>query len=458
VSPLDSAALTGVGPDEALPSPKKDDSGDPDGDFGTTLSTVAAQTPGPAAEATHHGDVTSATDPSTSAPAAAAVATPEPATTKPAPPASSVPPTIRATDPPGSPPPGGRAGVPGPQGATGEGSGPGARLDPAAGLLRGRGPQTAAVAEEDVGPAPPEDEIGVAHPPVSTERAVAAGATATLTPEDPSLVVDERSSPSSGSSAPGDGTSATDSGPSSPPGVTGPLPATAGPTALSAEGHILDPSAQAGSSSSAPASGSHSGGPPGAATTTTSASSGSLAAPDSGGAGTSPSPAVPAAIGNASAPPPAPSPAASGATTAANSSASPQPTPAQQVVTVLAPLQSGLDGTHEVTIGLEPEGLGSVKATITVSAGQVVVQLGAENDQARDALRQALPLLRHELAGDGSSASVLLSGDGRDGRRAQAGDRSTSNDGSDDGPDLDDPASAAVSLPGSLRGHIDLHL
>jgi flagellar hook-length control protein FliK len=128
------------------------------------------------------------------------------------------------------------------------------------------------------------------------------------------------------------------------------------------------------------------------------------------------------------------------------------------VVTVLAPLRSSLDGTHEVTIGLEPEGLGSVKATITVNAGQVVVQLGADNDQARDALRQALPLLRHELGGDGSSASVLLSGDGGDGRRAQAGDRATSNDGSDDEVDLDDPTTAAISPPGSLRGHIDLHL
>ena len=153
--------------------------------------------------------------------------------------------------------------------------------------------------------------------------------------------------------------------------------------------------------------------PAGGAASTTSASSGSSAAPESGGGGTSPTLAVPAAIGTASAPAAAPSRRSSSATVAANSSASPPPTPAQQVVTVLAPLRSSLDGTHEVTIGLEPEGLGTVKATITVSAGQVVVQLGADNDQARDALRQALPLLKHELGGDGSSASVLLSGDGR---------------------------------------------
>jgi flagellar hook-length control protein FliK len=126
------------------------------------------------------------------------------------------------------------------------------------------------------------------------------------------------------------------------------------------------------------------------------------------------------------------------------------------VVSILAPLRTSIDGTHEVTIGLEPEGLGSVKATISVNAGQVVVQLGADNEQARHALRQALPLLRHELAGDGSSASVLVSSEGGDGRRAQA-DRSTSKDGSDEDRELDDPTEV-VTTSGSVRGHIDLHL
>jgi len=145
-----------------------------------------------------------------------------------------------------------------------------------------------------------------------------------------------------------------------------------------------------------------------------------------------------------------PSPAAPAA------AAAPPPTPAQQVVTVLAPLRSSDDGTHEVTIGLEPEGLGTVKATVTVSAGQIVVQLGTDNDQARDALRQALPLLKHELGGDGSSASVLLSNGDHHGGRALDRQPSTSEAGSE-GEDLDTDTTAPVTT-GSRPGHIDLHL
>jgi flagellar hook-length control protein FliK len=139
-------------------------------------------------------------------------------------------------------------------------------------------------------------------------------------------------------------------------------------------------------------------------------------------------------------------------------SPSPVPTPAQQVVTVLAPLRSSVDGTHEVTIGLEPDGLGTVKATVTVSAGQVVVRLGADNDQARDALRQALPLLKHELGGDGSSASVLLAGDGQPHRRTFTDNEGSSTDGLGN-EDVDGAVATTATRPrGAASGHIDLHL
>jgi hypothetical protein len=137
----------------------------------------------------------------------------------------------------------------------------------------------------------------------------------------------------------------------------------------------------------------------------------------------------------------------------------PPPTPAQQVVTVLVPLRSSDDGTHEVTIGLEPEGLGTVKATVTVSNGQIVVQLGTDNDQARDALRQSLPLLKHELGGDGSSASVLLSNGDRDGGKAL--DRHLSpSDGGPDADEADDDGTTTGTAAATVarHGHIDLHL
>jgi flagellar hook-length control protein FliK len=153
-------------------------------------------------------------------------------------------------------------------------------------------------------------------------------------------------------------------------------------------------------------------------------------------------------------------PSAVAATTAPSAVATPAPappTPAQQVVTVLAPVHTSEDGTHEVTIGLEPEGLGTVKATITVSSGQVVVQLGTDNDAARDALRQSLPLLRHELAGDGSSANVLLSHDGQSGGQAFARPGPLSGSVDDENAD-DDTTTAVVGAPASTSGHIDLHL
>lgn len=125
---------------------------------------------------------------------------------------------------------------------------------------------------------------------------------------------------------------------------------------------------------------------------------------------------------------------------------------------MLAPLRSSADGTHEVTIGLQPEGLGTVKATITVSSQEIVVRLGTDNAETRDALRQALPLLKHELGGDGSSATVLLSDGDRQGRRALPGDaaRTASGPGTHDG--ADDPTAAPIAPPVLGAGHVDLHL
>jgi flagellar hook-length control protein FliK len=128
------------------------------------------------------------------------------------------------------------------------------------------------------------------------------------------------------------------------------------------------------------------------------------------------------------------------------------------VVTILAPLRSADDGTHEVTIGLEPEGLGTVKATVTVSTGQIVVQLGTDNEQAHDALRQALPLLKSELTGDGTSANVLLSNGGQ--QDGGTPDRQLSSpDGATDADMEDEPPAVTFATPApSGPGHIDLHL
>jgi flagellar hook-length control protein FliK len=90
-------------------------------------------------------------------------------------------------------------------------------------------------------------------------------------------------------------------------------------------------------------------------------------------------------------------------------SSPPPPSPAAQLVSVIAPLQSS-DGSHQVSLSLRPEGLGTVQATVTVSPDRVVIQLTAESSSARQALEQALPLLRHQFTADGTNATVVLSG------------------------------------------------
>jgi flagellar hook-length control protein FliK len=163
-------------------------------------------------------------------------------------------------------------------------------------------------------------------------------------------------------------------------------------------------------------------------------------------------------VGSVPVPSPTLTPAA--AVSAPAGSPLPQPpTPAQQIVTVLAPLRSSPDGTHQVTIGLQPDGLGNVKATVTVSAEQVVVQLAADNDHARDALRQALPLLQHELAGDGSSATVLMSNEGHTARDHLSNQTAPSRPGSGADDNDDDPTATAPTVGSTARrGHVDLRL
>ncbi|MDE3204246.1 MAG: flagellar hook-length control protein FliK, partial [Acidobacteriota bacterium] len=93
-----------------------------------------------------------------------------------------------------------------------------------------------------------------------------------------------------------------------------------------------------------------------------------------------------------------------------------------QVVSVLTPMLTGAQGTHQISLQLHPEGLGVVDATVTVQAGHITVELRAESATGHQALDAALPQLRQELSGGGGQgATVLLShGDSR-GRQSGQG-------------------------------------
>ncbi|MGC8462233.1 MAG: flagellar hook-length control protein FliK [Acidimicrobiales bacterium] len=79
----------------------------------------------------------------------------------------------------------------------------------------------------------------------------------------------------------------------------------------------------------------------------------------------------------------------------------------EQMVTVLAPLRSDL-GVHSVSLGLQPEGLGTVQATVSVDAQQVVVTLWAGTEAGHAALSGALPDLHDQLAASGHQVVVEL--------------------------------------------------
>jgi hypothetical protein len=114
-------------------------------------------------------------------------------------------------------------------------------------------------------------------------------------------------------------------------------------------------------------------------------------------AGLAPAPPAPAAVPATSAPAPAPP-------------ATP-PTPAAQLVSVLNPLSNSA-GTHQISLRLHPDYLGTVDATVLVRGNHVVVELAATNPAGQQALSSSLPDLRQQLQAGGQQATVLMSGGG----------------------------------------------
>jgi flagellar hook-length control protein FliK len=124
------------------------------------------------------------------------------------------------------------------------------------------------------------------------------------------------------------------------------------------------------------------------------------------------------------------------------------PDAGEQLVAVLDPLRSGPDGVHEVTLALQPEGLGTVKATVSVGPQEVVVHLSADTSHGEEAIRQALPDLREHLGqGQDHPATVLLSDGGHERRGGDGpGSPATARDAS---------AATVRGVPGATSGTDD---
>lgn len=101
------------------------------------------------------------------------------------------------------------------------------------------------------------------------------------------------------------------------------------------------------------------------------------------------------------------------------------PSVGDQLVTAISQVVSSEDGTHEISLALHPEGLGTVKATVSVGPDEVVVRLNTDNQQGHDAIRQNLGDLREQLGENGSrQANVYLTEDA--GGRARSGSENDS--------------------------------
>jgi flagellar hook-length control protein FliK len=100
---------------------------------------------------------------------------------------------------------------------------------------------------------------------------------------------------------------------------------------------------------------------------------------------------------------------------------------AEQVLTRISPLRQGPDGTHHLTMRLDPGHLGPVTVVAEVKNGAIRLELTAVVPAAQDALRQAAGDLRRDLAdaGFGSAAvDVRSAGAGAGEPRGGLGDRS----------------------------------
>jgi flagellar hook-length control protein FliK len=112
--------------------------------------------------------------------------------------------------------------------------------------------------------------------------------------------------------------------------------------------------------------------------------------------------------------------------------AAPQPAgsePWQQIAHVVRSVERDVDGTHTMTVRLDPPALGTVELEVRVHEGRLSVHATVDTAFTRDVLARALPDLRHVLESNGLPTGALdvgarsggqgASGDGRDGAQGR---------------------------------------
>ena len=110
---------------------------------------------------------------------------------------------------------------------------------------------------------------------------------------------------------------------------------------------------------------------------------------------------------------PRPEVASPPATTAPAATTPPAPPPpAEQLVSVLRPLQRAADGTYQLHIELRPPELGRVDLRVELRDGVLHASINAEHPRTAELVRNALDDLRARLDADGVRSGALNVGSG----------------------------------------------
>jgi flagellar hook-length control protein FliK len=83
------------------------------------------------------------------------------------------------------------------------------------------------------------------------------------------------------------------------------------------------------------------------------------------------------------------------------------PPVAEQLASVIAPLKTGEDGSHQLMLALHPKELGTVRIQVQVHKDEVTVHLHADSAETVETLRESLSDLRTELETSGLHAGSL---------------------------------------------------
>ncbi|WP_448070897.1 flagellar hook-length control protein FliK [Georgenia yuyongxinii] len=121
----------------------------------------------------------------------------------------------------------------------------------------------------------------------------------------------------------------------------------------------------------------------------------------------------------------------------------------EQLAGPLARLRALPEGTHVLTVHIEPENLGPLRVTAHITGEGVRIELLGATDAAREALRLTLTDLRRDLAATGLSADLQLGQERGDGRSAgQAAQAGTGNPDGSGRPAVPDRPAGEPGIPG----------